>query len=170
MVTKKNLIVAIILIACGIAAFFIFFPSDEAKIKKRFNGLSEQIKKDGKEHEIVAAAAARQVENMFAPSVLIEIESYSVSKSFPKGELSPHVLYARAQYRTMELTFKDFNIQFPDDASEKIRANVSVTAVFKAETSSSELVDEIHEIECTLQKIEDEWFFSGIRQVEVLER
>jgi uncharacterized protein YchJ len=166
MVTKKNIIIVCIVIAGGLAAFFILFQSDEAKIKKRFKEMSEQVEKEGNEHDILAAAAARKIENMFTGSVHIEIPSYSVSQSFPKGEISPHALYARAQFNKMTLKFRDVEIEFP----EENRAVVSVTGIFKAITKANERVDEVHEVECSFKKIEDEWFFSGITQVEVLER
>jgi len=42
MVNKKNLVVACLLIAGGIIAFSMFFQSDEAKIKKKFQLLYKQ--------------------------------------------------------------------------------------------------------------------------------
>ena len=167
MVNQKNIIIAGLLITCGIIAFFILSQSDEAKIKKQFHKLAERVEKNGNEHDLIAAKTAHEIEQMFTGSVHIQIPSYSVDKSFPRSEISPHVLYARALYQKMSLQFHDFRIQI---AEGKTTAVVGLTGVFKATTAAGERVDEIHEVECTLEKIEDEWFFTGIRRVEVLER
>ena len=167
MVNQKNIIITGLLIACGIIAFFIFSQSDEAKIKKQFHKLAEKIEKNGNEHDLIAAKRAHEIEQMFTGSVRIQIPSYSVDKTFPRSEISPHVLYARALYQAMALDFHDFHIQIDEG---KTSAIVGLTGVFKATTSSGERVDEIHEVECTLKKVEDEWMFTGIQGIEVLER
>lgn len=167
MVNAKNIFVASLLIACGIVAFFIFSQSDEAKIKNKFHKLSEKIEKNGNEHDLIAAKAAHEIEQMFTGTVRIQIPSYSVDKTFPRSEISPHVLYARGLYQKMDLEFHDFHIQI---AEGNTTAVVGLTGIFKATTDSGERVDEIHEAECTLEKVEDEWFFTGIQGVEVLER
>lgn len=167
MVNQKNIIIAGLLIACGIIVFFIFFQSDEAKIKKKFHKLAESVGKNGDEHDLIAAKTAHEIEQMFTGSVCIQIPSYSVDKTFPRSEISPHVLYARALYQKMAIQFYDFRIRI---AEEKTTAVVGLTGVFKATTTSDEPVDEIHEMECTLEKVDDEWLFTGIEGVAVLER
>ncbi|MDA3894923.1 MAG: hypothetical protein PF482_02110 [Desulfobacteraceae bacterium] len=167
MVNQKNIIIAGLLIACGIVAFFILSQSDEAKIKKQYHKLAEKVEKNGAEHDLIAAKTAHEIEQMFTGSVRIQIPSYSVDKTFPRSEISPHVLYARALYQKMALDFHDFHIQIDEGITSAV---VGLTGVFEATTTSDEQVDEIHEVECTLEKIEDEWMFTGIRGVEVLER
>ncbi|MDA3896584.1 MAG: hypothetical protein PF482_10600 [Desulfobacteraceae bacterium] len=167
MVNQKNIIIAGLLIVCGIVAFFILSQSDEAKIKKKFHKLAEKIEKNGNEHDLIAAKTAHEIEQMFTGSVRIQIPSYSVDKTFPRSEISPHVLYTRALYRKMSLEFYDFKIEI---AEGNTTAVVGLTGIFKATTSSNERVNEIHEVECTLEKMEDEWMFTGIRGIEVLER
>lgn len=166
MVNPKNMVIAALLVAVAVIAFFLFFQRDEAKIKKKFKTLAQRIDKPADEGDLVAAVAANRIEKMFGKSIRIEIPSYSVDKTFPRNEISPHALYARAQYTEIKIKFYDFQIQFPKEDSAK----VELTAVFKAATRSGEPVDEIHEMECTLEKIDDEWLFTGIKGVEVLER
>jgi hypothetical protein len=166
MVNQKNVIIAALMITGGIIAFFLFFQSDEAKIKKTFHRLSKKVEKQEDENELLSAAAANKIKNMFGQSCRIEIPSYDVDKSLPKNEIASHVLYARARYRTMSLKFYDFQFQFPEKGS----SIVDLTAVFKAVTASGDPVDEIHEFECALSKIEDEWLFTGIKGIDVLER
>jgi len=160
------MLIAAMITAGAVISFFLFFQSDATKIKKEFNTLAKKIDKQADESDLIGAAAANQIEKMFGKSIRIEIPSYSVDKTFPHNEISPHVLYARSQYIEMKMKFYDFQIHFPQEGS----AVVALTAVFKATTISNERVDEIHEAECTLEKIEDKWLFTGIRGVEVLER
>jgi ABC-type multidrug transport system fused ATPase/permease subunit len=166
MVNSKNMVIAALLVAGAVIAFMLFFQTDEAKIKKKFNALAKKIDKPADESDLMAAAAANRIEKMFGKSIRIEIPSYSVDKTFPRNEISPHVLYARSQYIEMKIKFHDFQFQFPKEDT----AQVNLTAVFKATTISDEPVDEVHEVECILEKIDDEWLFTGIKGVDVLER
>ncbi len=166
MVNQKNVVIAALMAIGAMIVFFLFFQSDEAKIKKKFYKLAEKVEKNDDEHDLIAAKKAHEIEQMFTGSVRIEIPSYSVDKTFPRSEISPHVLYARTLYQKMTLEFHDFQFQFPSEE----KATVDLTGVFKATTRSGEPVNEIHEAECTLKKIDGEWLFTGIRGVEVLER
>ncbi|MBC2713796.1 MAG: hypothetical protein HF978_00605 [Desulfobacteraceae bacterium] len=166
MVNQKNMLITAMITAGAVIAFFLFFQNDEAKIKKKFQVLAKRIDKQADESDLMAAAAANQIKKMFGKSIRIEIPSYSVDKTFPRNEISPHVLYVRSQYIEMKITFHDFQFHFP---KEDI-AVVGLTAVFKATTATGERVDEIHEMECALEKVDDKWFFTGIRGIEVLER
>jgi len=158
MINNKTAALAALLVAGAVVGYFLVSQSDETKIKKKFNTLAEKIEKQEGESDLMAAAAANQIEKMFGPSVRIKIPSYSVDQTFPNNEVSPHVLYARSQYTEMQLKFQDFQFQFP----EENHAVVGLTANFQAVTAAGEPVDEIHEAECTLEKIDDEWLFMEI--------
>ena len=166
MVNLKNILIAIVIAAAAVVAFLVFFQSDEAKIKKKFHHLAEKVDKNGQEHDLIAAKKAHQIEQMFFGTVRIRIPSYSVDKTFPRSEISPQVLYARARYQNISLKFHDFQFEFPTEE----KAVVGLTGVLKAATTSGESVNEIHEVECTLAKIDGEWMFTGISEIEVLER
>lgn len=166
MVNLKNILIATVIAAAAVVAFLVFFQSDEAKIKKKFHLLAETAHKNGSEHDLIAAKKAHQIEQMFFGTVRIRIPSYSVDKTFPRGEISPHVLYARARYQNISLKFHDFQLTFPAEN----KAVVGLTGILKAVAASGEPVHEIHEAECTLKKIDNDWLFTGIKEVEVLER
>ncbi len=166
MINQKNMVIAALLIAGAVIVFFLFFQTDEAKIKKNFHKLAERVEKNGDEHNLIAAKKAHAIEQLFTGSVRIQIPSYSVDKTFPRNGISPHVLFARTRYKKITIKFYDFQIQFPT----KDTSIVELTAVFKATTISGEPVDEVHEAECTLDKIDNEWLFTGIKGVDVLER
>ncbi|MFZ2631147.1 MAG: hypothetical protein WA081_13715 [Desulfosalsimonadaceae bacterium] len=166
MVTSKQIFAAGGLAAVAIIAFFLFFQSDTAKIKKCFSTLSKQMDKSGDEHELMAAAAAQKIESLFAKSVRIEIPAYDIDQTFARSEISPHVLYARSQYRDISLKFYDFQIEFPAEGA----AHVTLTGILKATTSTGDRVEETHELECELKKMEDDWLLTGVKGVDVLEK
>lgn len=166
MVNKRNLaMAAVAVIGIGIG-FFLVFQSDEAKIKQQFSVMADKIEKQADESDLMAAASAHGIENLFGPSVRIEIPSYSVDQTFSKPDISAHALYFRGMYQEMTISFHDFQIQFPCENT----AEVGLTAVFQAVTANGEPVKEIHEAACTLENINDAWLFTGIRGVDVLEK
>ncbi len=166
MVNAKQVIFAAIVAAGAIFAFFMFFQGDEAKIKKKFHALAEQAEKDGNEHDLIAAKKAHLIEQMFFGTVRIEIPSHEINRSFPRTNISPHVLYARARYQKISLEFHDFQFEFP---AEK-KATVTLTGVLDAVTGSGERIREIHEMVSTLEKIDGEWRITGVSGVDVLEK
>lgn len=165
--SRTKMILAAMGIAVGIAvSFFLFFQSDTAKIKKCFRALSPQAEKSGEEHEILAAAKARKIQNLFAESAWIYIPAYDIDQTFDRNEISSRVLYTRAQYRDIALKFYDLQIRFP----EKDAALVTVKGEFKATTVAGERQAETHALECEMKKTEDGWFLSGVRGLDVVER
>jgi len=166
MVNSKHIFAGCGLAAIAIATFFLFFQSDTAKIKKCFSTLSGQMERSGDEHELLAAAAARKIESLFAETVRIEIPSYDIDQTFARNDISPHVLYARSQYKDISLKFYDFQIEFPAEGA----AHVTLTGMLKATTSAGERVEETHELECELKKMEDAWLLTGVKGVDVLEK
>jgi len=163
MVKAKYLFLSGGMAIAAIIAFFLFFQSDTAKIKKCFHTLSEQSEKSGDEHEIIAAAAARKIESLFAETVWIDLPAYDIDQTFARNEISSRVLYARAQYREISLKFEDVKIEFPEEGA----AIVTLTGILKATTITGERVAEAHHLECELKKMEDEWLLTGVIGVEI---
>lgn len=165
-INAKTIVITGLAVIAGIIAFFWFYQSDEAKIKKRFTTISEQAEKDASENELTAALKAKKISDLFGPSCRVDIPSESVSKTIPKDEIPAHVLAARARYSKLTLKFYDIEIKFPENNV----ADVDLTASVDARTASGEPVNDIHEVRCTLNKIEKDWFFSKIEEVKVLEK
>jgi len=165
-INTKNIAIIGLIIIAGIVAFFWIYQSDEARIKKRFTSISELAAKDGEENELMAALKARKIADVFAKSCRIDIPSESISQTFSKDEIPPHVMAGRARYSRLAVKFYDIQIKFPDDNT----ADVDLTASVAALTSSNEPVNDIYEVRCALNKIENDWFFTKIEEVEVLEK
>jgi len=164
-VKAKHIIAGGVLVA-GIITFFIFSQSEEAKVKKQFEFIAEKIEKTPDESQIIAAAKANRIREVFAETCKIHAPAYSFSRPISSDELSTLVLSARSQCSEISLKFYDFLIDFP----EKDTAQVNLTATVEAKLTTRELIEDHHELKCKLQKIEDIWRLKEIEIVEVLKK
>ena len=166
MVKAKHIIIAGGILTAGIIAFFIFSQSEEAKVKKQFEFIAEKIEKAPGEHNIIAAAKANRIIEVITDPCKIHAPAYSFSREASSDELSTFVLGKRSRYSTISLKFYDFIIDFP----EKDTAQVNLTESMEGKLKTGEFIEDIHELKCQLQKIEDIWRLKEIEVVEVLRK
>jgi len=167
-VVKRNTVIAAgLLVVIGFLVVYHVFYNEEARVKRRFKELSEHISKETGETKLIAAAAVNKITRMIRDTIQVDIPSHSVSERFARKELSAPIFNVRSRYSKITLRFFDFII----DLSEEDRAVVSVTGFLEGRLLSGESVDETHELKCVLVKNEnDDWLFSRIEVVEVLEK
>jgi hypothetical protein len=165
-VKAKYIIIAGGVLVAGIIAFFVFFQSEEAKVRKQFKFIAKKIEKTLEESQIVAVTKANRIREVFTETCNIHAPAYSFSEDISSDELSTLFLTNRSQYLEISLKFCDFVIDFP----EKGTAQVSVTASMEGKLTTGELIEELHELKCKLQKIEDIWRLKEIEIVEVLKK
>jgi hypothetical protein len=165
-VKAKHIIIAGGVLTAGVIAFFIFFQSEEAKVKKQFEFIAEKIEKTPGENHIIAAAKANRIREVLADPCKIHAPAYSLSRDISSHELSTFFLGKRSQYSEISLKFYDFVIDFP----EKDTAQVNLTLSMEGKLKTGEFVDDLHELKCKLQKIEDIWRFKEIEVVEVVRK
>jgi hypothetical protein len=166
MVNLRYFIISALVAAAGIIFFFWIFSSDEAKIKKQFKNLANLVSADPDEHQLIAAANARKIGNMFSETCLFEIESHSISRTYNRENIPAHLMAVRSQYSAISLKFYDLHISFPEEGI----ARAAVTAYVEAITISGELMREVHELVIRMEKLEKDWFFNQIKTISVLER
>jgi hypothetical protein len=166
MVTVRHFFITALVAAAGIIVFFWFFTGDEAKIKKQFKNLAELVSKDSDEHQLMAAASAKKIGDMFTEACRIEIASHSISRTYKREDIPAHVIAARSQYSAILLKFHDIQIGFPEVGI----ARVEFTAYIEAVTLPGEQIREVHEFVCRMEKLEKHWFFNQIEALSVLER
>ena len=166
MVKTKHIIVVVGILTGGILAALIFWQSEEAKIRKQFEFIAEKIEKRPGESPIIAAAKAKQIRKVFAERCRIDAPAYSASRDILSDELPAIVFRMRSEYSAISLTFHDFAIELP----EQDTAQVNVTAVMEGKSASGEPVEDIHELKCILQKIDEVWRLKEIGVVEVLKK
>ena len=166
MVKAKYIVIGGGVLVAGIIAFYIFSQSEEAKVKKQFKFIAERIGKTPEESHIVAATKANRIREAFTETCKIHAPAYSFSRDTSSDELSTLVLSERSQYSEIFLKFYDFVIDFP----EKGTAEVNLTASMEGKLTTGEFIEDLHELKCKLQKIEDIWRLKEIEMVEVLKK
>ncbi len=167
MVKRNAVIAAGLSVIIGFLVVYHVFYNEEAKVKRQFKELSERISKKPGETKLIAAVTVNKITRMIRETIQVDIPSRSISKTFTRKDLSAPVFHVRSHYSKMTLRFVDFVI----DLSEEGTAAVSVTGNITGKLLSGESVDETHELDCLLIKNEnDEWLFSSIEIVEVLEK
>ena len=166
MVKAKHIIIAGGILTAGIIAFFIFSQSEEAKVKKQFEFIAEKIEKKSGENRIIAAAKVNRIGEVIIDPCKIHAPAYSFSREASSDELSTFILGKRSRYSAITLKFYDFVIDFP----EKDTARVNLTESMEGKLKTGEFVEDIHELKCQLQKIEDIWRLKEIEVVEVLRK
>jgi hypothetical protein len=166
MVNGRNLIISTLVAIAGIIIFFQLFTSDEAKIKKQFKNMANLVSADSDEHQLIAAANARKIGNMFAETCLFELPAHSVSRTFRRENIPAHVMAARSHYYSISLKFYDIHVSFPEEGI----AQAAVTAYVEAVRVSGEPILEIHEFVFQMEKLDNDWFFNQIKTISVVER
>jgi hypothetical protein len=166
MVKAKHIIIAGAILTAGIIAYYIFMQSEEAKIKEQFEFIAEKIEKAPGENKIFAAAKVNRIGDMITDPCKIHVPAYSFSREISSSELSTYILRKRSQYSEISIKFYDFEIDFPD----KDNAQVSLTASMEGKMKTEEFVEDLHELNCQLQKIENTWRFKEFTMVEVLRK
>jgi hypothetical protein len=166
MVNLRHFIISVLVAVVGIIIFFWLFTSDEAIIKKQFKNLAALVSADSDEHQLIVAANARKIGNMFAETCLFEIPSHSISRTYKREDIPAHVMAVRSQYFVISLKFYDLQISFPEEGI----AQATVTAYVEAVRNSEEPILEVHEFVIRMEKLEKDWVFSQIKTISVLER
>ena len=166
MVKIKYLIVALLIVIVGISATFLFFPSEEKKVKKRFALLSEHISKDSGENTFMMANKIKGISDLFGESCNFAVSDYSLSGTYTREEISGIALRGRAHFSTLGLKFYDLKVSFP----EKDLAQVNLTARLTGKSVYGEQVDETRELISLLKKSEKKWLFNSLEVVEVLRK
>ncbi|OGP88878.1 MAG: hypothetical protein A2156_02435 [Deltaproteobacteria bacterium RBG_16_48_10] len=169
MVKVKNVIITGLILLTGILVVFYLFPSEEKKVRKQFDLLSQYVSKKPGEDLFSMANRIKNMGKLFAEDCEFKIEGdpfYSFSGKYSREEVSGYALRGRSYFSDLSLKFHDLKIEFP----EKGLAKVNLTARLAGKSTARESVDEARELQCLLKKIEKKWLFSSFEVVEVLKR
>ena len=166
MVKIKYLFIAALIAILGIVIAITVFPSEEKRVRKQFNLLSEWVSKSPEENAFVMLQKIRDIGSLFDEHCELKTDYPSLSGSYTREEISTYAGSTRSNVSRLDLKFYDLQIAFP----EKEVAKVTLTARLTGRSTAGEQMDEIRELECRLKKIENKWLFSAIEVVEVLKK
>jgi hypothetical protein len=166
MVKMKYPIIAFLIVMVGLLAAFLFFPSEEKKVKKRFALLSEQVSKEPRENTFLMANKIKGITALFGENCNFTVSDYSLSGNYTRQEISGIAFRGRSHFSNLSLKFYDLKVSFP----EKDLAQVNLTARLTGKSVYGEQVEETRELICLLKKIEKKWLFSSFEVIEVLKK
>jgi hypothetical protein len=166
MVKIKYLFMGVLMVIIGIVVAVTLFPSEEKRVKKQFNLLSEWVSKSPEENAFTMLQKMKNIGTLFDQHCELKVPSESLSGSYTREEISTYSGSARSHFSQLHLKFYDLGVVFP----EKGMAKVTLTARLTGKSTAGEQVDETRELECLLKKIERKWLFSQIEVVEVLKK
>lgn len=166
MVKIKYILIAVLVVIIGIWATKPFFQSPEKKVKKQIDLLSEWVLKDTGENMFTMAHKVKSIGTLFAEHCEFKADLIAFSGSYTPEEVSSYAARTRLLFSNISLRFYDLYVAFP----QKEMATVTLTARLTGKLTSGEAVDETHDLECVLKKIEEKWLFSEVKVVEVLKK
>ncbi len=151
------------LVAVGILAWNILFPSPERIIRKRLNELAQTASFSAKEGLVAKAWNASLLSGFFTPDVEVTVEVPGRQQTLNGRD---ELLQAAAQARTM---LTSLSIEFPDIkvtlAPDRTSATVNLTARGKV---SSERDTYLQELRMRVIKVKREWLINQIETVRTL--
>jgi hypothetical protein len=166
MVKVRSFLIALMVMGIGIWAFVYFSQSEEKKVRRQFDLLSEWASKAQNETPLVMAQKTKKIATLFAENCVLKVPLYITSGNLTREEIVSYAVRGRLLFSELYLRFYDLTVSFPEEGTAK----VSSTARLTGKLNMGENVDEIHELECVLKKIEKRWFFNHLEVVEVLKK
>lgn len=162
----KYILVSMLMVVVGIMVIITLLPSEEKRVKKQFQLLSEWVSKSPEENALTMLQKMKNIGALFNEHCEMKIQDQSLSGSYTRQEISAYAGSARSYLSQLDLKFYDLRILFP----EKETARVDLTARVTGISTAGERVDETRELECVLRKVDRQWLFSQVEVVEVLKR
>jgi hypothetical protein len=166
MVKFKKIIIITVIVAIGVWAVASFFPSEEKKVRKQFRLLAEWVSKDPGENTLTTVYKIKHIGTLFNTTCEFKVPVYSFSGNYTPDEISGYAAQGRLASSQLYLKFYDLDITFPEEGSAK----VTLTARLTGKLNAGDSIDETHEVESVLKKVEKKWLFSKVEVIEVLKK
>lgn len=163
---KVKYLLGVLGVILGVVLVVTVLPSEEKRVKKRFQLLSEWVSKSPEENPFTMLQKMRDIGTLFSEPCELKAPNESLSGSYTRQEISAYAGSARSHFFQLGLKFYDLHIAFP----QKEEAKVTLTARLTGKSKTGEQVDDIRELDCLLKKVDRKWFFNQIEVIEVLKK
>ena len=167
MVKSKPVIIVLSAIVIGIILFYFFFQSEERQVRKRFKTFAQTASKRVEDSQLIVAGKSKKISKYFAQSCRIEAHEYNVSRNYSQADIHTIAFQVLTRHSELKVTFVDLQVEIPEKG---IAAVVSTVRILGKVKRGEEYVEENHEIDCRLKKIDEEWVFVKIELVDVLKK
>ncbi|OGP53338.1 MAG: hypothetical protein A2Y65_05465 [Deltaproteobacteria bacterium RBG_13_52_11] len=165
MVKIKYIVIAAVVIL-GIVAVRHFLQTEEKKVRKQFELLSEWVSKGPGESVLTTSYKIQHIATLFVKPCVFKADIIAFTGSYTPEEIAGFAGRSRFYLADLSLKFYDLNIEFPEQAM----AQVTLTAKLIGKTKSGEYIDATHELKTLLTNPEGTWLFSHVEVVEVLQK
>jgi hypothetical protein len=162
---RKYLNLAIIALIVIVAVVYLF-PTETSRVKRQFNSLAKSLAKAPDENNLIMISKLSKIKMSLAETCRFTDPAHDFSGTYARDEIVQRAAGARAHFRQLTLKFADLRMIFPQPGT----AIVSATATVNGITTDGDDFNEVHELECALQKIEGNWLLTGVTVVEVLKK
>jgi hypothetical protein len=166
MVTKKYMIVALILFAAGVVLLFLSVDWEARAVKKQLHSLAEEMTWAPGENEIEIASRIRHVQGKMAQTCQVDIPSYNIYRTVLKEDVPAYMMIGRRYYRNLSVELEDLKIE----SIQVPQARAIATAYIKATDAYGQRNDQALALEFNLQKVEKKWLVTAAKEIQVLER
>lgn len=152
------------LVALGWWLWTVFFPNDEAVIRKRLNRLAELLTFDSSEGTIGRVTRVEEAANLFDPNVSIIIDVPTQSRQVIEGraELRQQALGVRMSTKGLNVRFLDLVVSVEPKADEAI-----VLLTGEAQIPGDRDLF-LQELKFFLRKVEGKWLIYRVETVRTL--
>jgi hypothetical protein len=165
-VKVKYLVIAMVVTIAAVITAIYLLHGEEYRIRRRFALLAKWATKAEKESNLTLVQKTRSISSLCVRPCHIKTPKNSFSGTYSPQQISSLIARARMPFSRLAVEFDDLHIEL----AGKERATVRTTAQVKGTLKRGERIDDIHEIECGLQKLEGKWLFTRFELIEVLER
>ncbi len=165
MVTGRNLIIVLAIVAVFAGLHVLRKPDDEQLIKNQLSVLAEQATKQAGEQPMETITRAGKIAGLFADPCILKIENPGTEETLHHQEVLQRVTMARNVFSTLKVSFYDINVT----VASSHQANVILTMRLLGQIDDESYTD-TQEVEFDFSKPDKTWLISKVQLVEILEK
>ena len=120
---RKSFLIGIVALAVVLVWRFAG-PSEERRVRKVFDRVSELLSKSGTEPVFAAAAKARDLAKLVAHDAHLEIPERNFNFTLGNNNLAQQIAMARSQTQFIKVTFEEISVVFADEDTALVTADV----------------------------------------------
>ncbi len=150
----------------GVSLWYLKQDSDEGKIKDTLRALCQIASKADGEKNTTNLLKMRAIDNVFAPECRINFHYDLFNGTYKTEEVVSAWGRSRGLFRSCNVDLRDLSITVtPPD-----KAVAYFTGTLDAQLTDGSKISEVRDLECRLQKFENDWKITDISIRNVLEK
>ncbi len=165
MVTGRNLIIILAIVAVFAGLHILRKPDDEQLIKNQLSVLAEQATKQAGEQPMETITRSGKIAGLFVDPCILKIENPGTEETLHHQEVLQRVTMARNVFSTLKVSFYDINVT----VASSQQANVILTMRLRGQINNENYTD-TQEVEFDFSKPDKTWLISMVQLVEILEK